>query len=125
MLVAEDNVVNQTLIQKFLERSGHYVSLVDNGEAAVEMAGKGWDLIFMDVQMPQMDGLEATRRIRARHGDRLPIIALTANAMPDDRRRCAEAGMSDFVSKPFEFKQLRATMRRWAARGHDVLGQAS
>jgi signal transduction histidine kinase/DNA-binding response OmpR family regulator len=108
ILLAEDNLVNQKLAIKLLEKQGHTVSVADNGRIAVEAWQKGgFDLILMDMMMPEMDGLEATRRIRqaevdqpGRAGSPIPIIAMTANAMTGDRERCIEAGMNGYVSKP-------------------------
>ena len=108
ILLAEDNLVNQKLAIKLLEKQGHTVSVADNGRIAVEAWQKGrFDLILMDMMMPEMDGLEATRRIRQteasqpdRDGSPIPIIAMTANAMTGDRERCIDAGMNGYVSKP-------------------------
>jgi len=107
ILLAEDNLVNQKLAVKLLEKQGHQVAVADNGILAVEAWREGgFDLILMDMMMPEMDGLEATRRIReiensrAENQTRVPIIAMTANAMTGDRERCIEAGMDGYVSKP-------------------------
>ncbi len=115
VLVAEDNPVNQKVISLLLERLGHRVELVANGrEALVRSADPGIDLVLMDVQMPEMDGLEATRAIRQREmvdcGRRMPVVALTARAMREDVRACREAGMDGFVSKPVDRDQLVAAM---------------
>ena len=115
VLVAEDNLVNQKVIQLLLERLGHRVVIVDDGRAACERsAALDIDLVLMDVQMPVMDGLEATRAIRTReesNGERrLPIVALTARAMREDARACKQAGMDGFVTKPVERIQLVAAM---------------
>ncbi|MBR9882684.1 MAG: response regulator [Oceanospirillales bacterium] len=114
ILVAEDNKVNQAVIKGLLSRSGHRVSIAENGRQAVDMASEGgYDLILMDVQMPEMDGLEATRLLRA--DDRtlaLPIIGLTANAMASDRIECLEAGMNDFLSKPVDIDKVKAAIAR-------------
>ena len=102
VLLAEDNPVNQKLAQRLLERAGHTVTLVDNGRLAVEaVSANSFDVVLMDVQMPNMDGLEATRRLRAsERGRRLHVVAMTANAMQGDRERCIDAGMDDYVPKP-------------------------
>jgi len=110
VLLAEDNVVNQRLAQALLQKMGHAVTLATDGYEAVAKSSQGpFDLIFMDVQMPRMDGLEATKRIRQAEkeiGSRVPIIAMTARAMSGDREHCLHAGMDDFVSKPVSLKAL-------------------
>jgi GAF domain-containing protein/DNA-binding response OmpR family regulator len=108
ILLAEDNVVNQKLALRLLQRVGLVADLVGDGEAALEaLADRPYDLIFMDVQMPTLDGLEATRRIRARWPDRaIRIVGLTANAMAGDREACLAAGMNDYVSKPIRPDEL-------------------
>ncbi|MBX3750936.1 MAG: response regulator [Opitutaceae bacterium] len=118
VLVAEDDPVNQRVVQLMLERIGLEYVIVENGRAAVTTAARGEiDLVLMDCQMPEMDGFEATRRIRAQPGSRhLPIIALTANVMAEDRLACAAAGMDDFVAKPIRHDELRATLARWLQR---------
>jgi len=115
ILVAEDNLVNQRVIVGYLSRHGHAVTLVGDGREAVEYAARGgFDLILMDMQMPEMDGLEAARRIRALAGavGRTPILALTANAMPDDAERCRQAGMDGHVAKPIDPVGLAHAMLR-------------
>ena len=115
ILLAEDNAVNRKVAMALLERGGHRVEAVVNGHEAVKAAGSAvFDLILMDMQMPEMDGLEATGRIRGlpgRHGQ-VPIIALTANAMPGDEQQCLAAGMNGYVSKPIEQGRLFAEMQR-------------
>ena len=117
ILLAEDNPVNQRLALRLLEKLGHRISLVDNGLDAVEHAVRGaFDLVLMDVQMPGLDGLSATRRIRqweAVHGGQLPIVAMTARAMQGDRERCIEAGMDDYLSKPIDSASLRALLAQF------------
>ena len=117
ILVAEDNAVNQKLIARVLEKKGHRVDVVGNGREAVEAVTRvGYDLVLMDVQMPEMDGLEATQRIRVSDRPtvaRIPIIALTANAMQGDQERCLSAGMDDYLSKPVKPADLTATLDRW------------
>lgn len=106
ILVAEDNRTNQRLIERMLARRGHQVTLVSSGLEAVHASSQQrFDVILMDVQMPTMDGLEATRRIRDR-GDATRIIAVTANAMSGDRERCIAAGMDDYLSKPIQLREL-------------------
>ena len=120
VLVAEDNVVNQRVAVKLLERYGLRVDVVNNGHEAVEAARVGeYDLVFMDCQMPAMDGYEATRHIRAMESPRVagvPIVAITANAMAGDRERCLAADMDDYISKPITAKALDELMARWMPR---------
>lgn len=110
ILVAEDTLFNQKLILRLLGRWGHQAVIAENGRSAVKALSKEhFDLVFMDVQMPEMDGFEATREIRkmeAQTGRRTPIIAMTAHAMKGDRERCLEAGMDDYVSKPISSDAL-------------------
>ncbi len=105
ILVAEDNPVNQRLATIMLGKAGYTVKVVDNGRTAVEVYTKApdaFDLILMDIQMPEMDGLEATRRIREMGFTSVPIVAMTANAMVGDREKCVESGMDDYISKPIK-----------------------
>ncbi len=115
VLVAEDNVVNQKVAARILERLGYAVDVAATGNEAVAAVGQHtYDAILMDGQMPHTDGFEATRVIRAMEGTRhTPIIALTASAMQGDRERCLAAGMDDYVSKPVGPEQLEAVLRRW------------
>jgi len=111
VLVAEDNLVNQKLAQHLLERRGHTPVLVTNGRDAVDALRAGdFDLVLMDLQMPEMDGFEATTAIRARERDarlpRVPIVALTAHAMQGDRQRCMDADMDGYVAKPIKPVEL-------------------
>lgn len=123
MLLAEDNVVNQKVAVHFLKRLGHEVVYAATGADAVYAAKREpFDLIFMDVQMPVMDGLEATRCLKAwmRENDReIPIIAMTAHAMAGDKDRCLEAGMSDYLTKPLRIDELRSVIERWAPPGEE------
>jgi signal transduction histidine kinase/ActR/RegA family two-component response regulator len=115
ILVAEDNDVNQILIQALLKDMGHQCDLVDNGRDAVRKVQHGhYDLVLMDIQMPEMDGDAATRAIRALPGAaaHVPVIALTANAMVEDRETYLRSGMDDYVLKPVDPKQLRAAIAR-------------
>ena len=108
ILLVEDNVVNQQVATRFLERLGQKVTIANNGVEAVAMARRqAVGLRLMDMQMPEMDGIQATRRIRAEVPDVAPIIAMTANASDDDRAACMEAGMVGFESKPITLKRLR------------------
>ena len=122
VLVAEDNRVNQRLISKILVLDHHSVTIVETGAEAVSAAlGGEFDCILMDVQMPEMDGLEATRRLRDR-GLTLPIVALTAHALEDDKRICLEAGMNGYLVKPLDMRLLRAELAQVAqtARARSV-----
>ena len=115
VLIADDGIDNQRLIQRILQVAGIDVEVVDNGQAAVDAAmraeeGQPFDAILMDVQMPVMDGLTATRTLRQR-GFRKPIIALTANVLPEDRQKCAEAGCSGFAGKPIDRALLYQALR--------------
>ncbi len=117
ILVAEDNLVNQKLALKLLERHGYAADVVSNGvEAVAAVEGDAYDLVLMDVQMPEVDGLEATRRIRVSRprGSRPWIVALTANAMADDRALCLAAGMDDYLSKPIRVNELVEALTRGA-----------
>jgi CheY-like chemotaxis protein len=111
ILLAEDNAVNQLVAVRMLERQGHVVEVVSDGEQAVEALGRGkFDLVLMDVQMPNLDGLEATERIREieRHtGEHLPILALTAHALKGDREKCLAAGMDGYLTKPITSAALQ------------------
>ncbi|HZW26637.1 MAG TPA: PAS domain S-box protein [Gallionella sp.] len=112
VLLAEDNAVNRRVALALLDRWGHRVTVAHNGREAVELSeAQSFDAILMDMLMPEMDGVEATRQIRER-GDGVPIVAMTANATEEDRRRCLEAGMDDFVSKPMVADDLRAVLQR-------------
>ncbi|WP_438479424.1 response regulator [Oleiharenicola lentus] len=116
ILLVEDNLVNQKVAQRFLNRMGYTADCVANGLEAVQSAlSHNYQLILMDVQMPEMDGYEATREIRAKlpPGQRPIIIALTANAMQGDRERCLEAGMDDYVTKPMKIDELQLTILRY------------
>ena len=110
MLLAEDNLVNQQLARELLMYEGAEVDIAANGQIAVDMvqaASASYDLVLMDMQMPVMDGLEATRMIRESLGLlELPIVAMTANAMSDDRQACLDAGMNEHVAKPLDMDEL-------------------
>jgi len=112
ILLVEDNLVNQKLARALLERLGHSVMVTQNGLLALDiLARRRFDLVFMDMMMPVLDGLETTRRFRAlEHGQRTPIVAMTANVMPADRERCLEAGMDDYLSKPLAKTELHRVL---------------
>jgi signal transduction histidine kinase/ActR/RegA family two-component response regulator len=119
VLLVEDNLVNRRVALRMLEKEGCIVDGADNGELAVQALDAAfYDIIFMDVQMPVMDGLTATRIIRAREGNlrHTPIVALTAGALEGDRDRCLNAGMDDYLAKPFTQDGIRKMLLRWAAR---------
>jgi len=117
ILVAEDNPVNRKLACKILERRGHVVAVAQNGREALEaVQASDFDLVLMDVQMPEVDGLEATRRIRSLEpaGRRMLIAAMTAHAMAEDRERCLEAGMDSYITKPLQIAHLAKVLRQAA-----------
>ena len=118
ILLAEDNGINQKVAVLLLRKMGHEVDVVGDGEQAVAAVGRDiYDLVLMDCQMPVMDGYAATRAIRQLNlSSRVPIIAMTANAMPEDRRRCAEAGMDDYVSKPISIAHLQNALEAAGGR---------
>jgi signal transduction histidine kinase/ActR/RegA family two-component response regulator len=124
ILLAEDNAVNQRLATVLLQRQGYRVSVAEDGQQALAaLAANHFDAVLMDMQMPVMDGLEATREIRRREqaqgSHRIPIIAMTANAMQGDRQICLDAGMDDYVSKPIKTDELFGCLARWVgARPH-------
>jgi CheY-like chemotaxis protein len=120
ILLAENNPVSRLVARRLLERAGHQVSLAGNGEEAVERCReRSFDLIFLDVQMPGMNGFEATARIRAlASGPSRVIVAMTAHASGEDRKRCLAAGMDDYISKPVDSGILAATLRRHAGATH-------
>lgn len=127
ILLAEDNQANQLLASVMLQRKGHRVDAVGNGiEAVKAVQSIPYDLVLMDVQMPEMDGLEATAKIRSLPGDlaRIPIIALTANAMKGDREKYLAAGMNDYISKPIDEAKLHGALARWSGAPGKKSGNA-
>jgi CheY-like chemotaxis protein len=118
ILLAEDNRVNQVLALRILEKAGYSVTLADTGKAVLDaLDDHTFDIVLMDVQMPEMDGLEATVAIRRREtgtGSRVPIIAMTAHAMVGDKERCLEAGMDAYLTKPLQMRDLFAVIRAFA-----------
>ena len=124
VLVAEDNPINQEVARHMLEDLGCRVDMAANGQETLDAYGhKRYKLIFMDCQMPDLDGFEATRRIRRLEAENLhtrtPIIAITANAFKEDRDQCLQAGMDDYLSKPFNQEQLKMMLERWLSDGTD------
>ena len=115
ILLAEDNVVNQKLASRLLEKHGHNVVTAANGRQALErLENESFDLVLMDVQMPEIDGFEATATIRKKEeatGTHLPIVAMTAHAMQGDKERCLAAGMDGYLSKPLNVKELLAVVQ--------------
>lgn len=115
ILVAEDNLVNQKVIAKVLERLGYRADIVANGLEVLEALSKrSYDVVLMDMHMPEMDGLEATRRLVARWGEqeRPRVVAMTAAVLEEDRRQCKEAGMDDFASKPVRVEELVEVLKQ-------------
>jgi CheY-like chemotaxis protein len=115
--VAEDNPVNQKLIERLLQRDGHEVTVAENGRVCCELfTGSEFDVVLMDMQMPEMSGIEATqeiRRLETESGGHVPIVALTANTTPEDRDSCLTAGMDDVLSKPVSVPKLRSMLSRF------------
>jgi signal transduction histidine kinase/DNA-binding response OmpR family regulator len=126
ILLAEDNAVNQKLALRYLERMGYSATVAGNGREALEACEQQrYDVILMDVQMPEMDGLEASRQLCARfaRAERPRIIAMTANAMAGDREICLQAGMDDYLSKPIRLEQLRAALRNAQLHADETNGE--
>ncbi|MBN2525546.1 MAG: response regulator [Deltaproteobacteria bacterium] len=125
ILVAEDNIINQKVAVGILSKMGYKVATVNNGKDAVEALQRGWyDLVFMDIQMPVMDGFEATREIRAQQtgmlNKKVPIIAMTAHAMSGYREKCLAAGMDDYVSKPIGVQALSTVLEKWLSHSNSL-----
>jgi CheY-like chemotaxis protein len=125
VLVAEDNPVNQKVAVLMLQRLGCRVDVVPDGrEAVAALRGNTYDLVLMDCQMPNLDGFQATQEIRrfeqaghdGQSGPRVPIVAMTANALEGDRERCLASGMDDYLAKPVKHDQLEQTIERWTGR---------
>jgi PAS domain S-box-containing protein len=120
ILVVEDNVVNREVLLAQLKLLGYKAVAVENGVEAVEAVTRGgFHLVLMDCQMPVMDGFEATLHIRELGHSDIPIVAITADAMPADRNRCLQAGMNDYLAKPVDFQRLSAVLGRWLPRGEN------
>jgi CheY-like chemotaxis protein/HPt (histidine-containing phosphotransfer) domain-containing protein len=129
VLVVEDNAVNQKVARQMLVNLGCRVDVASTGREALELVKLApYDVVFMDVQMPELDGLQATRELRKREGagPRVPVVAMTAHAMPQDRDRCIEAGMDGYISKPVQLRDLLRALREHAALelSDGVSGQA-
>jgi len=121
LLVVDDNATNRLVASKMLEKLGHRVEVLGDGETALKtLASRHFDLVLMDCQMPSLDGFEATRRLRAREAaeglPRQPVIAMTAGVLPEERRHCFEVGMDDFLSKPVQLATIAALLARWGHR---------
>lgn len=125
LLLVEDNLINQRVAQKILEKLGYQTEVVTGGKAAIEAVDKQpYDLILMDCQMPEMDGYTATERIRRieeRQQRHTPIVAMTAHALKGDREKCLLAGMDDYISKPIDIKTLNDTLEKWL-QGRELVG---
>jgi CheY-like chemotaxis protein len=117
ILVAEDNKINQQLALIILNKLGYQPDIAENGQEVLDkMHAVSYDTILMDVQMPEMDGLEASRIIRQKMGSQPVIIALTANAMQEDQDICMQSGMDDYLSKPIRVEQLMRMLEKWALK---------
>jgi CheY-like chemotaxis protein len=116
ILLAEDNLVNQKLAVMMLGKAGYTVEVAENGKRAVEKFSKApndFDLIFMDVQMPEMDGKEATSTLRKKGFTDIPIVAMTAHAMKGDREMCIESGMNDYITKPIKREMVFGMIQKY------------
>ncbi len=117
ILIAEDNIINQKIVQKIINKIGYKSDIANNGQEAIEKyTSNKFDLILMDIQMPEMDGFEATEAIRnfeKENRNHIPIIAITAHAMSGDKKRCLDAGMDDYISKPIQPQKLVDTIEKW------------
>jgi CheY-like chemotaxis protein len=115
ILIAEDNPINQKWTTKILSKLGYKTHLAENGKEVLEVvSNEQYDVILMDVQMPEMDGLEATRMIRLCLQTQPVIVAMTANVLHGDRQACMQAGMDDYISKPVELNELVNMLEKWA-----------
>jgi CheY-like chemotaxis protein len=125
ILLVEDNAVNEKVAARFLQKLGYLVDVARNGREAVDAWASGYyDLILMDCQMPVLDGYAATREIRSREpaSKRIPIVALTANAMKDDDLKCKAAGMDDHLSKPLDRERLAQCLKQHLCAGQRLAG---
>jgi two-component system, sensor histidine kinase and response regulator len=123
ILMAEDNQINQRVGKLILQRAGFDIDLVGDGREALEAhKAQPYDLILMDCQMPTMDGFEASRQIRSLDYHQPVIIAVTANALVGEREKCLDAGMDDYLSKPFQAEQLVAVVKKWTTARRNLPG---
>jgi CheY-like chemotaxis protein len=123
ILMAEDNQINQRVGKLILQRAGFNIDLVADGREALEAhKAQPYDLILMDCQMPTMDGFEASRQIRSLAHQQPVIIAVTANALVGEREKCLDAGMDDYLSKPFQAEQLVAVVKKWMTARRSLSG---
>lgn len=121
VLLAEDNLVNQRVACRMLERLGCRVTVVDDGQQALDaLKARSFDIVFMDCHMPVLDGITATERLRARDGEQPPVVALTASVSDEDRSRCLGVGMNDFLSKPVRIEELHAMLEMYGNRSVDL-----
>lgn len=121
ILLVEDNLINGKLVSKILEIVGYQVEWARNGKEAIEMIGQSphsFYLVFMDIQMPEMNGFEATRWIRQQGLD-IPVVAMTAHALKGDREKCIEAGMDDYLTKPVDRADLLMIVEKWSQHSKD------
>ncbi len=120
ILLAEDNAVNRKLASSMLTKAGYQLDIVENGKEVVEKYASDperYDLIFMDIRMPEMDGREAARMIRDKGFDNVPIIAMTAESMKGDHEKCLEAGMNDYIPKPIKREVVFKMIKKWVLKG--------
>jgi CheY-like chemotaxis protein len=114
ILLAEDNDINRMIAAIVLKSNGYNITeVLDGKEAVTQLSMQSFDLVLMDIQMPFMDGLEATRIIRKHINKKVPIIALTANEIKQEKDRCVQAGMNDFLMKPFDERDLVSIINKW------------
>ncbi|MBK9491605.1 MAG: response regulator [Haliscomenobacter sp.] len=115
ILVAEDNMLNQKLIVRIMEHFGYQIDIVENGrEVLHKLNSQAYDLIFMDVQMPELDGIETTQALRQMPINQPYVVAMTAAAAPEDQEACFAAGMKDYVVKPISLTKIRALIPKWS-----------
>lgn len=121
ILIAEDNPVNQKLIKAILSSRGYQVEVANDGKEAVEKVSSSpdYNLIFMDLQMPKLDGLKATQILRKKGFDTIPIVAMTAHAMNGDMELCLEAGMDGYIAKPIKKEKVFEIIEKWALKRND------